>query len=140
MRPDLLRLLPVAAVLLSVSCGTNPAAPAAPAATTPTTAVVFGVVKAVPACPADPVAHACSPHPLADVRVQADSAGARVISSSVTGADGRFSLRVGPGSYVLRAPALLRCRPVLVTVPPGVSIRADLTCTVAPVSVPQDSA
>jgi len=160
--PNLLRLLPVAAVLLTVSCGTNPAAPVAtPTAATPTataspgqtaaptatatrsggsTAVVFGVIKAVPACPADRVAHACSPHPLADVRVHADSAGARVISSSVTGADGRYSLRVGPGRYVLRAPASLRCRPVPVTVPPGAAIRADLTCAVGLVPVSPDSA
>jgi hypothetical protein len=140
--PNLLRLLPVAAVLLIVSCGTNPAAPAAtatPAPATPT-AVVFGVIKAVPACPADRVAHACSPHPLADVRVEADSAGTQVISSSVTGADGRYSLQLGPGRYVLRAPVSLRCRPVPVTVPPGAAIRVDLTCPVSQASVPPDSA
>jgi hypothetical protein len=139
--PNLLRLLPVAAVLLTVACGTQPAAPTATATRSGgSTTVVFGVIKAVPACPADRVAHACSPHPLADVRVHADSAGARVIASSVTGADGRYSLRAGPGRYVLRAPASLRCRPVPVTVSPGAAIRADLTCAVGPVSVPPDSA
>lgn len=142
---NLLRLVPVAAVLLAVSCGTQPAVPAATAtpsggSTGGSTAVVSGVVKAVPACPGDRVAHACSPHPLANVRVQADSAGARVTSSSVTGADGRYSLQVGPGSYVLRAPASLRCRPVPVTVSPGAAIRADLTCTVSLASAPPDSA
>jgi len=144
MGPNLLRLVPVAAVLLTVSCGTTPATPAATSGTnpaaTPQTAVVSGVVKATPACPADLVAHACSPHPLANVRVQADSAGARVTSSSVTGADGRYSLQVGPGSYVLRAPASLRCRPVPVTISPGAAIRANLTCTVSLASAPPDSA
>jgi len=134
--PNLLRLLPVAAVLLVMSCGTNPAGPAA----STRTATVYGVLKAVPACPADRIAHACNPHPLTDVTVQADSAGARVISSSVTGADGRYSLRVEPGRYVLRAPASLRCRPVPVTVPAGTTIRADLTCALNLVPVPPNSA
>jgi hypothetical protein len=134
--PNLLRLLPVAAVLLVMSCGTNPAGPAA----STQTATVYGVLKAVPACPADRIAHACNPHPLTDVTVQADSAGARVISSSVTGADGRYSLRVEPGRYVLRAPTSLRCRSVPVTVSPGTTIRADLTCAVNLVPVPPNSA
>ncbi len=102
--------------------------------------MVYGVVKVTPACPVDPIAHACSPHPLADVRVQADPVGARGISSSVTGADGRYFLQVEPGRYVLRVPSLLRCRPVPVTVSPGATIRADLTCAVSPVSVPLNSA
>lgn len=155
-------LLSVAAVLVTMSCGTRPAGPVAPAAVAssgkaatsaapaataarsrePAT-VVFGVIMAAPACPADRVAHACRPHPLAGVRVQADLAGAPVVSSSLTGADGHYSFRVVPGRYVLvvvAGPASLRCRQVLVAVFPGTAIRTNLTCAASLTAPPVNPA
>jgi Carboxypeptidase regulatory-like domain len=151
-------LLPAAAVLATVSCGTGapgtnvPAGPAAPGTTatparsataassaTPATAtrspgataVIFGVVKVGPSCPADRVFHACRPHPLANVEVQARSPGTGVVASARTGTDGHYSLRLRPGSYqivVVIAQIVPRCPRVPVSVRSGAAARSDIKC------------
>jgi hypothetical protein len=130
----------------------TPALPATPGPATPgatgtrspgATAVISGVVAASPTCPADPVYHACRPRPLPDVEVQARSPGAALIASVRTGADGRYSLRLGPGSYLLvvvTTQVLPKCPPVPVSVRSGsaAAIRADINCDTGmrPVSGP----
>ena len=154
--PHLQRLLPAAIVLVTVSCGsrvpgtTAPAASAAPGTTaTPATpaksatpgttatrppgatAVIFGVVQAGPTCPVDRVYHACRPHPLGDVEVQARSPSARVMASARTGTDGHYSLQLRPGSYLLvvvTTQAFPRCPHVPVSVGSGAATRADINC------------
>jgi len=157
--PYLRRLLPAAVVLLIVSCGTSvpgatasgasgasaqsatPGATATPAqsaassgtATRPpaATAVISGVIQASPACPADRVYHACRPRPLGNVEVQARSPSAGVTASALTEADGHYSLRLGPGSYLLVVvitQVFPRCPQVPVSVGSGASIRANITC------------
>lgn len=95
------------------------------------TAKVVGVVLAAPTCPADPVYHACRPRPLGHVEVQARSAGAAVKASTRTGADGHYTLQVGPGSYLLvvvTTGAFPRCPHVRVSAVSGTAIRANITC------------
>lgn len=147
------RLLPAVVVLATVSCGarvpgtTVPAASARPAASAvPTrsavpgakatrspnaTSVIFGVVQAAPACPVDPIYHACRPHPLGDVEVQARSPGTRVMASARTETDGRYSLHLRPGSYVLvvvTTQVFPECPHMLVSIGSGAVIHTDITC------------
>ena len=157
--PYLRRLLPAAVVLLTVSCGPSvpgatgpgptatPAKSATPGATaTPApsaapsgtatrspgaTAVIFGVIQASPACSIDRVYHACRPRPLGHVEVQARSPSAGVMASALTEADGHYSLRLGPGSYLLVVvitQVLPRCPHVPVSVGSGASIRTNINC------------
>jgi hypothetical protein len=124
------RLLPAAVVLVTMSCGAH--VPGAAVTRPPgATAKVSGVVLTAPTCPADPVYHACRPRPLADVEVQARSASAAVMASARTGADGRYTLQVGPGSYLLvvvTTGVFPRCPHVRVSAVSGTAIRADITC------------
>ena len=148
------RLLPVAVVLATASCAVRlPAAPAPAASGTPSAtaapaksaapgggnatrppgaiAVISGVVRAGPACPVDRVYHACRPGPLGDVEVQARSSSAGVMASARTGADGHYSLQLGPGRYllvVLTTQVFTSCPHVLVSAESGVAIRADFNC------------
>lgn len=108
------------------------AAPSGTATRSPgATAVIFGVIQASPACAVDRVYHACRPRPLGNVEVQALSPSAGVMASALTGADGHYSLRLGPGSYLLVVvitQVLPRCPHVPVSVGSGVSIRANINC------------
>ena len=160
--PYFRRLLPVAVVLVTVSCGTSVPGAAGPGATAPSaspaksatpgasatpaqsaapsgtatrspgaTAVIFGVIQASPACPVDRVYHACRPRPLGHVEVQARSPSAGVMASALTQADGHYSLRLGPGSYLLVVvitQVLPRCPHVPVSVGSGASIRTNINC------------
>jgi hypothetical protein len=77
------------------------------------------------------VYHACRPRPLGDAEVQARSASAAVMASARTGADGHYSLKVGPGSYLLvvvTTGVFPRCPHVQVSAVSGTAIRADITC------------
>jgi hypothetical protein len=113
----------------------TPATSAAPSGTATrspgTTAVIFGVVQASPACSVDRVYHACRPRPLGHVEVQARSPSAGVMASALTEADGHYSLRLGPGSYLLVVvitQVLPRCPHVPVSVGSGAAIRANINC------------
>jgi hypothetical protein len=95
------------------------------------TAVIFGVIQASPACSVDRVYHACRPRPLGHVEVQARSPSAGVMASALTEADGHYSLRLGPGSYLLVVvitQVLPRCPHVPVSVGSGAAIRANINC------------
>lgn len=128
----------------------TPSAPATTGSSAPTTsggtrttparpdggATVFGIIRINPSCPVDPVRHVCSPHPLGNVEVQAlaPSAGvtsARVAASAMTAANGRYSLRLKRGSYVLvvvlHGP-LPRCPHQPVSIRSATALRADITC------------
>jgi hypothetical protein len=174
--PYLQRLLPAVIVLLTVSCGarvpgttvpgttvpgttvpatsatpTTSEAPGATATRSPgATSVIFGVVRVGPTCAGDPVYHACRPHPLSDVEVQARSPSGGVIASARTKSDGHYSLELGPGSYVLvvvTTQVFPECRHVPVSSgSAGAAIRADINCDAGqrhlgpPATNPRDSA
>lgn len=129
----------------------TPSAPATTGSSAPTTsggtrttparpddsaATVFGIIRINPSCPVDPVRHACSPHPFGNVEVQAlaPSAGvasARVAASAMTSANGRYSLRLKHGSYVLVVVVpgpLPRCPHQPVSIRSATTLRADITC------------
>lgn len=68
---------------------------------------------------------------MGDVVVQARSPSAVVMASTRTKADGRYSLQVGPGSYVLVVVItqfLPRCPHLPVSIGSGAAIRADIRC------------
>jgi hypothetical protein len=93
--------------------------------------MIFGVVQAGPACPVDRVYHACRPHPLGGVEVQASSPGDGVLTSARTGTDGHYSLRLRAGRYqlvVVITQVFPRCLPVLVSVGSGAAVRTDINC------------
>ena len=97
--------------------------------TRPTLGVVTGRVTAGPTCPVERVGHPCPPRPLvSDVQARA---GARVVASARSGADGTYRLELPSESYTLVAvtPNLLpRCTPLTVTVIRGQTTSADITC------------
>jgi len=126
-------LVPAAVVVLvCAACGVRPVAtgaarPAGPAA------LISGIVDARPGCPVEghDHAHACGPRPLGDVRVEARSLPGGVTVSTRTRADGRYSLRLGRGRYVLAAvtgQVVPRCPHVLVSVASPAPVRANITC------------
>ena len=97
--------------------------------TRPTLGVVTGRVTAGPTCPVERVGHPCPPRPVV-AEVQA-RAGARVVASARSSADGTYRLELPSGSYTLVAatPNLLpRCTTLTVTVVPGQMTSADITC------------
>jgi hypothetical protein len=66
-----------------------------------------------------------------NVDVQARSPTGGVMASAPTAADGHFSLRLGPGSYLLVVVITQiypRCPHVLVSVGSGAAIRANISC------------
>jgi hypothetical protein len=92
---------------------------------------VFGTIMINPVCPVDPVRHVCSPHPLGDVEVQALAPSAGVAASTKTAANGRFSLRLKPGSYVIVvvvAGPFPKCPHRPVSIRSATALRADITC------------
>lgn len=99
-------------------------------------AMVFGTIRINPSCPVDPVHNACRPHPLGNIEVQAlaPSAGvasARVAASAMTAANGRFSLRLKRGNYVLVVVLpgpFPRCPHRPVSIRSATALRADITC------------
>jgi len=130
-------LLPVAGlVLVTASCGVRPAAagpaqPSGPARPSGPTALISGVVEARPGCPVERPVRMCRPRPVGDVRVEARSLSAGVTAITRTRADGRYSLRLGHGRYVLVAltrRALPRCPHVVVSVTPPAPVHASIRC------------
>ena len=124
-------LLPAAAlVLLSASCGVRPAGTGSAQPSGPVT-LISGMVEASPGCPVERPGRLCKSRPLGDIRVEARSLPAGVTASTRTRADGRYSLRLGKGRYVLVAvtrQVLPRCPHVLVSVTPPAPVRANINC------------
>lgn len=109
----------IAAALLLSACGSL----AAP------TSGIRGTILAGPACPGPArVGSPCPDRPVAmTVEVVQGSA---VVATFASGADGRFSVALAPGSYILRSKAgLPALRSGTITVPPGgyieVALQAD---------------
>jgi hypothetical protein len=96
-----------------------------------TATTVAGVVVASPGCPVERRDHACQPHVLGGVRVEARRLPTGVTATARTGADGHFSLRLAPGRYVLNVATgrvFPRCPQVTVSVGSARPVRADITC------------
>jgi len=93
---------------------------------------VKGTVFLGPQCPVETVESPCPDLPLADVEVQL-TAGDEVVGTAVSDADGRFTIEIEPGSYMLSAvldaepPAsMLFAKPVSVTVVANGTVEANL--------------
>jgi Carboxypeptidase regulatory-like domain len=96
-----------------------------------TATTVAGVVVASPGCPVEQQDHACQPRVLGTVRVEARHLPAGVTATTRTGADGRYSLRLAPGRYVLNVVTdgvFPRCAQVTISVRSARPVRADITC------------
>jgi hypothetical protein len=78
--------------LSMAACGTQPAAP-------PGTGIQ-GLVQVGPTCPVERINSPCPPHPIAATVVVRDGAGAEVMRFT-SGADGRFTVDLRPGTYSL---------------------------------------
>ena len=123
-----MKRLPLVAVLaLLVACGQ-----AAPGSDGAELGRVEGTVFLGPQCPVEAVESPCPDLPLADVQVQL-TAGDEVVGTAVSDADGRFTIEIEPGSYMLGAvleaepPAsMLFAKPVSVTVVANETIEANL--------------
>jgi hypothetical protein len=131
LRPGV-RWLPLAVgiVLVSASCGVRSAATGS-AQPSGSAALIFGVVEASPGCPVERQDHACEPHPLDGVRVEARSLNSRVTASTRTRAGGRYSFRLGPGRYVLvvvTRQVVPRCSHVPIAVSSRAPVRANINC------------
>jgi hypothetical protein len=100
--------------LFALGCGERTPA-------TDVTTGVRGVALAGPQCPVETAESPCPDLPVPDLEVRVTTPGGEVVAGTVTDADGRFEVLVGPGEYVLRAviggsgPA--SAKPVDVTVP-----------------------
>lgn len=119
-------LLTAGLVLLTASCGAQagPARPSGPSGR------IFGVVEARPGCPVERPIRLCRPRPVDDAKVEARSRSGATATTR-TGADGRYSLRVGHGRYVVSAAARQlppRCPHVPVSVTARATVRADIRC------------
>jgi hypothetical protein len=87
------RVIGLIIVTLAIAaCGTQPAAP-------PGTGIQ-GMVQVGPTCPVERINSPCPPHPLAATVVVRDGAGAEV-ARFTSGADGRFTVDLPPGTYSL---------------------------------------
>ena len=90
---------------------------------------VSGRVLLGPMCPVESAASPCPDQPFADARVEAVRDGS-VVATSVTDAEGRFSIALEPGTYVVRvalgADPARSSSPVDVSVRPGETTRVDL--------------
>jgi len=93
---------------------------------------VEGTVFLGPQCPVETIESPCPDLPLADVQVQLTS-GDEIVGTAVSDADGRFTIEIEPGSYMLGAvleaepPAsMLFAKPVSVTVVANGTVEANL--------------
>jgi len=93
---------------------------------------VEGTVFLGPQCPVETIESPCLDLPLADVQLQLTS-GHEVVGTAVSDAEGRFTIEIEPGSYMLGAvleaepPAsMLFAKPVSVTVVANETVEANL--------------
>jgi hypothetical protein len=124
-------LLPaVALVIVSASCGVRPTV-TVPAPPSGSAALISGTVEASPTCPVERPGHACRPRALGDVLVEARSARGGVVARTRTRADGRYSLLLGRGRYVLMAvtgQVFPRCPDVPVFVASPAPVHVNINC------------
>ena len=120
----------VGLVLLCTACGARPAA-TSPARPSGSTVLLSGVVQAGPGCPVERQGQPCKPRPVGNARVEARSLPTGVTASTRTSADGRYSLRLRRGRYVLvamTAQLLPVCPHVHILVTSPGPVRADINC------------
>ena len=85
-------------LLAAAACGRVSASSTSPP---PPAAHVFGLVSAGPTCPVERKDHPCPLRPLGGVEIQARSLAGQGVATTRTRADGGYSFRLVPGSYVL---------------------------------------
>jgi len=106
----------IAAALLLGACGTI----AGPASG------IRGTILAGPACPGPARVGSPCPDRPAQMTVEVVQ-GTTVVATFASGADGRFSVALAPGSYTLRSKAgLPALRSATITVPPGAYNEVEL--------------
>jgi hypothetical protein len=91
---------------------------------------IAGDVVAGPTCPVESIEDPCAPKPVPDRKVLILTPGGAIAATTTTDANGRFSVRVAPGSYTVRAeagPGKLGLNQVS---PGDVTVRAGATATV----------
>ena len=88
----------LAAVLVLAACGSGGTGGPATGAR----GIVDGRVLSAPSCPVQRAGHPCPPHPVVGGSVVA-LRGQHVVATTHTAADGRFTLTLQPGRYVVRA-------------------------------------
>ena len=99
-------------------------------ASTQSTGTLSGRVTAGPTCPVERVGHPCPPAPVS-ATVLAKNADGTVVGTTHTDKDGRYRLRLPPGSYKLLAVTpmpLPRCPPVNVNVSASRTTRVGISC------------
>lgn len=92
----------VAALLVTVGCGTVTAHSGGSSGDGARSGI-RGVATAGPTCPVQVAGQPCPDRPLRAVVTVTRSGSNKVVRSTTTGSDGRFSFAVDPGTYVLTA-------------------------------------
>lgn len=93
-----------------------------------------GVVWLSPTCPVEQEGQPCAPERAGGASVTLTAAGVdgqdtgRVVGKATSDDEGRFTIAVDPGSYLLTADAGMLCKPIPVDVPTGGDTTVDLTC------------
>lgn len=110
----------MAAALLLVACGAQPAGPG------PSYGTVTGHVLAYPCAPVEQAGSPCPGRTAAHVEVDFRR-GAEEPVRAITGTDGAYSVRLPPGTYVVSIGVLRRLSgPHEVTVTAGATVTADI--------------
>jgi hypothetical protein len=121
---------PTSAAQGSIAHESSPTSPTpgAPDATTVATSgslgTIAGDVMAGPTCPVESLENPCPPKPVPDRKVSVMTPGGALAATTTTDANGRFTVAVAPGSYVVRVeagPGMLGLRQ---TTPGDVTVRA----------------
>ena len=122
----------IAVVVVLAGCGDTDRAPStsAPSSTLPGSSGVHGTVSAGPTCPVERADEPCPPQP-AVATVRATNESGEEIATTESGSDGRYSVALPPGRYVLTATtgsAYPYCDPTEIEVPPARDVVADISC------------
>lgn len=122
------RLLALAPLLLAAACGANTGATDQPSTG------VTGVVWLAPTCPVEQEGQPCDAERAGQVTVtlaepaSGDEATGSTVATATSDEQGRFTIAVEPGSYLLTADAGMLCRPMPVEVVAGDPVSVDLSC------------
>jgi len=122
----------------TAATGSTPSTGSTTTATTATTATtgrpaggrLAGTVTASPTCPVERPDQPCPPRPVA-AHVEVFDRSEQLVASTDAGAEGRFTLTLAPGRYMLTASSgtvFPSCPSLTVEVPAGGEARADIAC------------
>ena len=67
-----------------------------------------GTVVAGPSCPIETSDYPCPPKPVPNRQVMIETPDGKIAATPTTDSDGRFSVNLAPGTYVVNTPALKR--------------------------------